>query len=120
MATPFVQQASWARLVLDLSVVAFVVGEVVQAAKVRRGASRADLRGEVAFRAVFFAGILMLPLGRSLAPWADVAGAGIFVVGTLVGWSGLLLRWWSFATLGPLFTTVVRTSADQAVVSRGP
>ncbi|WP_238384870.1 methyltransferase family protein [Segeticoccus rhizosphaerae] len=37
-----------------------------------------------------------------------------------VGWLGLLLRWWSFATLGRYFTTVVKTSADQVVVSRGP
>ena len=30
------------------------------------------------------------------------------------------MRWWSFATLGKYFTTVVKTSADQVVVERGP
>ena len=36
------------------------------------------------------------------------------------GWLGLLLRWWCFVALGRYFTVVVRTTADQAVVTRGP
>ena len=56
MATSFVQQETWARLVFDISVAAFVVGEFSQAVKQRRGASRADLRGEVVFRVLFFVG----------------------------------------------------------------
>ncbi|MEZ0446889.1 methyltransferase family protein [Cellulomonas sp. ICMP 17802] len=117
---PYVQEAGWARLVLDLTVAAFVVGELSQAVKRRRGATRTDLRGEVAFRVVFFAGILALPLAQTVAPDAVLEGAAVFVVGALVGWSGLLLRWWSFATLGTYFTTVVQTSPDQAVITRGP
>lgn len=120
MTTPYVEQESWARLVFDLTVAAFVVGEVVQAMRVRRGASRTDVLGEVVFRVVFLAGILTLPLSRTLAPDAGLEGAGVFVLGAVVGWFGLLLRWWSFATLGPLFTTVVKTSAGQPIVSRGP
>jgi protein-S-isoprenylcysteine O-methyltransferase Ste14 len=120
VATPYLQQEAWARLVLAISVAAFAVGEVVQAFKVRRGASRTDLRGEVTFRVVFFAGILMLPLAQTLAPGAELESAGAFALGAVVGWAGLLLRWWSFATLGTYFTTVVKTSADQVVVSRGP
>ena len=120
MATPFLQQAAWARVVFDLSVAAFGVGELSQAVKWRRGASRADLGGEVVFRLVFFVGVLMLPLAQSRAPAAELQGRGVFVLGAVVGWVGLLLRWWSFATLGRYFTTVVKTSADQVVVSRGP
>ena len=103
-----------------LSAAAFAVGEFSQAVKWRRGASRADLRGEVVFRVIFFAGILMLPLARALAPEAVLSGGGVFVVGAVIGWLGLLLRWWSFATLGKYFTTVVKTSTDQVVVERGP
>ena len=33
---------------------------------------------------------------------------------------GLLIRWWSFLALGPYFTLVLKTSADQTVVDRGP
>jgi len=120
VATPFLQQAAWARVVFDLSVAAFGVGELSQAVKWRRGASRADLGGEVVFRLVFFVGVLMLPLAQSRAPAAELQGRGVFVLGAVVGWVGLLLRWWSFATLGRYFTTVVKTSADQVVVSRGP
>jgi len=120
VATPFLQQAAWARVVFDLSVAAFGVGELSQAVKWRRGASRADLGGEVVFRLVFFVGVLMLPLAQSRAPAAELQGRGVFVLGAVVGWVGLLLRWWSFATLGRYFTTVVKTSADQVVVGRGP
>ena len=120
MATPLMQQETWARLVFDFSVAAFAVGEFSQAVKRRRGASRTDLRGEVVFRMIFFAGILMLPLAQTMAPEAVLDGAWVFVLGTVIGWLGLMLRWWSFATLGKYFTTVVKTSADQVVVERGP
>ncbi len=72
------------------------------------------------FRVVFFAGILMLPLAQTVATEAALEVAASFVLGTVIGWLGLLLRWWSFATLGKYFTTVVKTSADEVVVSRGP
>jgi protein-S-isoprenylcysteine O-methyltransferase Ste14 len=117
VATPYMQQETWARLIFDISVAAFLLGELSQAFKWRRGASRTDLRGEAAFRVVFFAGILMLPLAHALALGAVVEGAGVFVLGTVLGWLGLLLRWWS---LGKYFTTVLKTSADQLVVGRGP
>jgi len=120
VVTSYLRQETWARLVFDISVAAFAVGEFSQAVKRRHGASRTDLRGEVAFRVVLFAGILMLPLAQTVAPGAVLAGAEVFVLGTVIGWLGLLLRWWSFATLGKYFTTVVKTSADQLVVSRGP
>jgi protein-S-isoprenylcysteine O-methyltransferase Ste14 len=74
----------------------------------------------VVFRAIFFAGILMLPLAQAVVPEAVLDGAGVFVLGTVIGWLGLLLRWWSFATLGTYFTTVVQTSPDQVVIQRGP
>jgi protein-S-isoprenylcysteine O-methyltransferase Ste14 len=120
VGTPWTQQESWARLVFGVSVAAFAVGEFCQAVKRRRGASRTDVRGEVVFRAIFFAGILMLPLAQAVVPEAVLDGAGVFVLGTVIGWLGLLLRWWSFATLGTYFTTVVQTSPDQVVIQRGP
>jgi len=120
VVTPLIQQETWARLVVGVSVAAFAVGEFSQVVKWRRGASRTDVRGEVVFRVIFFAGILLLPLAQALAPEAVLDGAGVFVVGTVIGWLGLLLRWWSFATLGTYFTTVVKTSPDQVVVERGP
>jgi protein-S-isoprenylcysteine O-methyltransferase Ste14 len=108
-------------VVLDISVGAFVVGEVSQTVRLRPGAARANLGAEALFRLMFFGGILLLPLGRRLAPGAVIGGgAAPFYVGAVIGWVGLLLRWWSFVTLGPYFTVVVKTSDDQSVVDRGP
>jgi protein-S-isoprenylcysteine O-methyltransferase Ste14 len=120
VVTPFIQQAAWARAVFGVSVVAFAVGEFSQAVKVRRHASHTDLRGEVVFRCVFFSGIVMLPLAQAVAPGAVLEGPAPFLLGMAVGWLGLGLRWWSFATLGTYFTTVVKTSTDQVIVNRGP
>jgi len=73
------------------------------------------------FRVMFLAGILMLPLGRAVIPSA-VIGGGVFLfaLGVVLGWSGLLLRWWSFVSLGKYFTVVVKTNEEQPVVERGP
>jgi protein-S-isoprenylcysteine O-methyltransferase Ste14 len=109
-----------ARTVFFISVGAFVAGEILQAFR-SRGGTRVDVRAEVLFRVMFIAGILTLPLGRAVAPRAAIGG-GVFVfaLGAALGWLGLLLRWWSFVSLGKYFTVVVRTSADQPVVDRGP
>jgi len=117
---PYLEQSDVARVVFEAGVGFFVVGELVQAFRLRRDA-RGDLWPEVIFRVGFFAGILMLPVGRSLVPGAQIGGgAVVFALGAVVGWTGLLLRWWSFATLGRYFTTVVKVSTDQQVIDRGP
>jgi protein-S-isoprenylcysteine O-methyltransferase Ste14 len=113
-------QEDWARLVFGISIAACAAGEFSQAVKWRRGVTRADWRSEVEFRVVFFVGIVLLPLAQTMVPDAVLNGAEVFVLGLIIGWFGLMLRWWSFATLGRYFTTVVKTSSDQVVVSRGP
>ena len=121
MLTPYVQQSDVARVVLDVSVGAFVVGEFLQMLRVRRGATRSNLGAEALFRAMFLGGILLIPIGRAVAPDA-VIGGGVwsFSLGVLIGWCGLLLRWWCFVTLGTYFTVVLKTTEDQPVVQRGP
>jgi protein-S-isoprenylcysteine O-methyltransferase Ste14 len=117
---PFVQSDA-ARLVFELSVGAFVVGELSQALRVRRGATRTSVGAEALFRALFLGGILLIPIGRAVAPNAAIrGGVWTFSLGVLIGWLGLLLRWWSFVTLGKYFTVVLKTSEDQVVVDRGP
>ncbi len=118
---PFVERSDVGRLVFELSVGAFVVGELSQALRVRRGATRINLRAEASFRALFFGGILIIPIGRAVAPHATITdGAWTFAIGVVIGWFGLLLRWWSFMALGKYFTVVLKTSDDQPVVDRGP
>ena len=102
------RQSHTAVVFLTVSVIAFAVGEFSQTLRLRRGARHSDLLGELVFRILFFGGILMLPLGASLAREALIPGGGIpFVVGAVVGWLGLALRWWSFLTLGRYFTAVL-------------
>ena len=87
-----------AAFVFLVSAGAFFAGELVQALRSRHGAKLVNMRAEIVFRALFFAAILMLPVGRALAPTA-VIGGGVFVVfglGGVLGWLGVLLRWWSF------------------------
>jgi protein-S-isoprenylcysteine O-methyltransferase Ste14 len=118
---PYVDQSHTARVVLGISLAAFVVGELAIRVRERRGASRADLGTETLFRVLLVAGILMLPIGRVLVQGAAIGGgAWVFGLGGVIGWLGLLLRWWSVATLGQYFTVVVKTSEDQPVVDRGP
>jgi protein-S-isoprenylcysteine O-methyltransferase Ste14 len=121
VVTPYVHQSHTATLVLAFSVGAFIVGELQQVLRLRPDATRSNLRAEAWFRAMFFGGILLLPLGRAVVPGA-VLGGGVwlFSVGVAIGWLGLLLRWWSFASLGRYFTVVLKTSEDQPVVVRGP
>ncbi|WP_425956919.1 methyltransferase family protein [Xylanimonas sp. McL0601] len=117
---PYLEQSHVARTVFDASVAVFLAAELLLTLR-RRPSAAADLRSEVVFRVVFFAAILMLPVGRLLVPSARIGGgAVVFALGAAVAWLGVLLRWWSVATLGSYFTTVVRTSGDQRVVDRGP
>jgi protein-S-isoprenylcysteine O-methyltransferase Ste14 len=67
------------------------------------------LGGFVAGFALATHGILSLP-GPAL--W--------LVMGLLIAWAGMLLRWWSVLTLAELFTTRVMVKEDQSVVSSGP
>jgi protein-S-isoprenylcysteine O-methyltransferase Ste14 len=61
------------------------------------------------------------PIGHAVAPGASI-GAGVWPValGLVIGWLGLLLRWWSFASLGRYFTVILTTSHDQPVIEHGP
>jgi protein-S-isoprenylcysteine O-methyltransferase Ste14 len=117
----FLQQSGAARTALTIETVAFVVGEFAQAVRRRRDARTADLPGELLFRAVFFAGILLLPIGAAVLPTAIVPGGPwVFALGAVATGAGVLLRWWSFLTLGGYFTVIVKTSTDQPVIDRGP
>jgi len=120
VTVPQGESSSLAGVVFNISVAAFVIGELVQALRVRSGAARANLGAEIVFRLMFFAAILLLAVGRAVVPGAAVGGGWLFVLGAVIGWVGLLLRWWSFASLGRYFTVVLKTSDDQPVVERGP
>jgi protein-S-isoprenylcysteine O-methyltransferase Ste14 len=121
VSVPYESQSELARIVFFVSAGAFFAGELVQAVRGRRATTRDNVRAEVAFRVVFFVAILLFPIGRALVPRAVIGGgAWLFAVGAAISWLGLLLRWWSFVSLGKYFTVVLKTSQDQPVVERGP
>jgi len=120
LSVPFFVTSHVAGLVFDVTAAAFAAGELQQAVRVIRRGAHASIGAEVAFRVMFFAGILALPASLHFASEADISGAVVFVIGVAIAWLGLLLRWWSFLTLGRLFTTVVKVSDDQPIVERGP
>lgn len=118
---PFEELSGSGRIVFIASIGAFSAGELLQAFRHRRGATRVDVRAEALLRLLLFGGLMMFPLGRALASGALIGGGVfLFALGVVVGWAGALLRWWSFVTLGRYFTVVVKTSADQPVIDRGP
>ena len=53
-------------------------------------------------------------------PRASFARAPIFVAGIVMLIAGLLLRWWSIATLGRLFTIDVAIRAGHRLIESGP
>ena len=63
-------------------------------------------------------------LGAALAAKVSAAAypvdAMIFGISFAVIWVGIVLRWWSFRTLGRYFTFTVMTSANQPVITDGP
>ena len=118
---PYLEHSHGAAVVLSAGIGAFVLGELTQVVRLRRGVRASDVPAEVVFRVFFFGGIVALPLCYAHLPGAAIPGGpGLFVAGAVVGWLGLLLRWWSFATLGRYFTTIVKADSDQDVVERGP
>lgn len=119
--TSYAQQSEAARHVLEISACAFIVGELSRVRQVRRDATRVSLGAEALFRVMFFGAVVLVPIGRAVAPEATMGGGvALFAVGAAVGWLGLLLRWWSFVTLGRYFTVVLMTTEDQPVVDSGP
>jgi protein-S-isoprenylcysteine O-methyltransferase Ste14 len=60
-------------------------------------------------------------LARDTVPVAAFPSKPVTVVlGVVLVWVGIGLRWWSFRTLGRYFTVDVMTSTDQPVISTGP
>lgn len=120
MAASLYASSPVAEIVFAASMAAFVAGEVQQTVRARRRGTLSNPRDELVFRALFALGVLALPVGLALVPAADFGGVVAFVLGMVVLWAGIALRWWSFTTLGGLFTMVVQVSPGQRIVDRGP
>jgi protein-S-isoprenylcysteine O-methyltransferase Ste14 len=103
-------------------VAAFVVTEVWIRVRTRRGTPADDDRYSRPLVAVGLGlGVASAVIVASHSTWGTLpAPWAWFVAGLLVTAAGLGLRIWAVRTLGVFFTTQVRISSGQTVVSSGP
>jgi len=109
-------------LVVALGWGAMELAQYSQTVEARKGATRVRRGGWRLASLVCVAGV---NAGLYLAPRAVPAaaiqpGVAAFAVGLVLLIAGLVLRGWSFRTLGDYFTFTVMVSADQPVINAGP
>jgi protein-S-isoprenylcysteine O-methyltransferase Ste14 len=67
----------------------------------------------------YVAAVILLTLVAPVTPWPRLArDARVVAAGIALG--GIGLRWWSMIVLGRLYTRILVTTANQAVVRSGP
>jgi len=109
------------RILFAVTVATWLGLEVRQSLRRRSEARVTDRGSYLATRVCVGAGLVVAAFATSVVPDAAIGGQPVpFVVGLVVAWAGIALRWWSFHTLGRYFTFRVQTSADQPVISSGP
>jgi protein-S-isoprenylcysteine O-methyltransferase Ste14 len=88
----------------------------------REGATRIGGAGSrLAFLACLIATAIAVNLAPRVVPAAAIRpGAVAFAAGLVILLAGLVLRGWSFKTLGQYFTHRVVVSSDQPVIAAGP
>ena len=109
-------------LVVALAWGAMELSQFSRGLEARKGAAKV---GGAASRAVFLAclaaGSVFLYLAPRIVPAAVIRpGTVAFAAGMAILVAGLVLRGWSFKTLGEYFTFTVMVSTDQPVVANGP
>jgi protein-S-isoprenylcysteine O-methyltransferase Ste14 len=73
------------------------------------------------FAACIIAANVVLYAAPHVVPAATIRpGAVAFAIGMVILLAGMVLRGWSFKTLGDYFTFTVKVSSDQPVITTGP
>ena len=99
----------------------WVVSELRKSVTRRADAVKANWSNEVLFRLVIAVGALAAGALTSAAPWAAIRSTAVANwIGLVLFWTGIVLRLWSFQTLGRYFTFTVQASHDQPVITDGP
>ncbi len=109
-------------LVVVLAWGAMELSQFSQGLEARKGATKiGGPAPRVVFWACLIAANVFLYLAPHIVPAAAIRpGAAAFAAGMVILVAGLVLRGWSFKTLGKYFTFTVMVSADQPVVTAGP
>ena len=99
----------------------WVVLELRQSFRRRPEGGTAGWGSEIVFRLAVVVGAVSASVLSRVAPTATIRPAAVAAwVGFGLLWCGIVLRLWSFRTLGRNFTFIVQTSADQPVITEGP
>lgn len=111
-----------AGLVYWTTLLGWFVVEYRQGQQQRSEADVQDRGSRSVIRATIFIGIFAAVelARRATAARIDTSRLTVFVVALVIMWSGMVLRFSAFRTLGRYFTFTVQTSADQQVISGGP
>ena len=113
-----------AGLLFTVTMMAWVMMEVSQrSAQPRRTGATAVARvgGRIVVLACLIVTAAVVNLAPHVVPAATIRpGAVAFAAGMVVLLAGLVLRGWSFKTLGQYFTHTVMVSYDQPVIVTGP
>jgi protein-S-isoprenylcysteine O-methyltransferase Ste14 len=112
-----------ADLLFTVTMMAWGMMELSQRSQARReGATRiTGVGGRLVAVACLIAAVAVIHVAPHVVPAAAIRpGAVAFAVGMVVLLAGLVLRGWSFLTLGQYFTHTVMVSADQPVIATGP
>jgi len=113
-----------AGLLFTVTMMAWVMMEVSQrSAQPRRTGATAVARvgGRIVVLACLIVTAAVVNLAPHVVPAATIRpGAVAFAAGMVVLLAGLVLRGWSFKTLGQYFTHTVMVSSDQPVIVTGP
>lgn len=113
-----------ARVVFDIALLVFIVGELV--IRVRTARNRAKGTTEWSSLVVVIVGFGLGIVGSILIAthqtWAAIpfGRLALFIAGIAVMVLGLVLRAWSVIVLGRNFTVYVQVRAEQPVVDSGP
>ena len=88
--------------------------------RARSSGDRTDDRGSLRLLSIvlpiaWWVGIAMISVQR-----VSFGNARIFGVGLILMAAGQLLRWWSIATLGRMFTVTVSIREDHRLIEQGP
>ncbi len=89
------------RILFAVTVATWLGLEVRQSLRRRSEARVSDRGSYLATRVCVGAGLVVAAFATSVVPGAAIGGQPVaFVVGLVVAWAGIALRWWSFCTLG--------------------
>ena len=120
---PYFYTSHLAGLLLLTTTGAWAMMEAAQRSQPpRQAATRiGGIRFRLAALGFLIASIAVVNLAGRAMPGATIRpGAVAFAAGLTILLAGLVLRGWSFKTLGQYFTHTVMVSADQPVIATGP